>query len=70
MPNTLNDVNRGLKRLRTSRGFTQQQLAVAAGLSVAAVAQIERGRNHHPRVDTMLALAKALGVTVDELCNT
>jgi transcriptional regulator with XRE-family HTH domain len=62
-------LNRALKRLRASRGLTQQQFAVAAGLSVAAVAQLKGGRTTDPRASALRALARALGVRVDELCN-
>lgn len=56
-----------LRRLREAAEMTQQQLAVAAGLSVSAVSQIEQGTNTDPRMSTLKALARALGVTVDEL---
>jgi transcriptional regulator with XRE-family HTH domain len=56
-----------LKQLRAVAGLTQQQLAVAAGLSVSAVSQIEQGTNEDPRASTLRALAKALGCKVDDL---
>jgi transcriptional regulator with XRE-family HTH domain len=56
-----------LKRLRKAAGLTQQALAVKAGLSMASVIHLEGGRTPDPRMSTLLALAKALGVTVDEL---
>jgi transcriptional regulator with XRE-family HTH domain len=48
-------------------GMSQQSLAVAAGLSVSLVSQIERGSRSDPRISTTAALARALGVTLDEL---
>jgi transcriptional regulator with XRE-family HTH domain len=56
-----------LKQLREAAGMSQQELAVAAGLSVSIVSQIERGSRSDPRVSTVLALAKALGVGVEQL---
>ena len=44
-------------------------LAVAAGLSVSLVTQIEQGRTGDPRLSTLRALASALGVSLDELAG-
>jgi transcriptional regulator with XRE-family HTH domain len=47
--------------------MTQQQLAVKAGLSISVVSQIEQGQKVDPRVSTAVALAGALGLSVDGL---
>jgi transcriptional regulator with XRE-family HTH domain len=59
-----------VKRLREAAGMTQQALATAAGLSLSIVAQIEQGKNADPRGSTLMALANALGATVDELLRS
>jgi transcriptional regulator with XRE-family HTH domain len=56
-----------LRELRTAAGLTQQALAVKAGLSVSAVVQIENGTIPDPRISTVRALAKALGVSLSLL---
>jgi transcriptional regulator with XRE-family HTH domain len=56
-----------LKRLRVEAGFTQQKLAEKSGLSISVVTQLERGIIPNPRLDTLRALAKALGCTLDQL---
>lgn len=56
-----------LRMLREQAGMTQQALAVAAGLSVTAIAALEQGRKANPRVNTVRAIAKALGVGADDL---
>jgi transcriptional regulator with XRE-family HTH domain len=58
---------RRLRELREARELSQQALAVAAGLSVSIVSQIEQGKRENPRVKTVLALAEALGVGVGQL---
>jgi transcriptional regulator with XRE-family HTH domain len=58
-----------LRRLRKAAGMTQQALAMKAGLSISAVIHIEAGRIPDPRVSTLRALAKALGVPLDELAG-
>jgi ribosome-binding protein aMBF1 (putative translation factor) len=56
-----------LKAARKAVGMTQQDLAVKAGLSISAVVHIEAGRIPDPRVSTLRALAKALGLSMDVL---
>src|SRR6478672_5512053 len=52
-----------LKALREAAGFTQEELATIAGLSVHAVSALERGQRRRPHVDTVRALAAALDLT-------
>lgn len=54
-----------LRELRDSRGWTQQQLADASGMTLAAVQSLEQGRNY-PEWPTVLLLCQALGVD----CNS
>jgi DNA-binding XRE family transcriptional regulator len=59
-------VGRRVRALRDGRGLSQGALAAAAGVSRQAVSALESGR-HLPRVDAALALASALGTTVERL---
>jgi predicted ATPase/DNA-binding XRE family transcriptional regulator len=52
-----------LKALREAAGFTQEELATIAGLSVHAVSALERGERRRPRVETVRALSAALDLT-------
>ncbi len=52
-----------LKALREGAGFTQEELATIAGLSVHAVSALERGERRRPHVETMRALSAALDLT-------
>jgi len=52
-----------LKKLRESAGFTQEELATIAGLSVHAVSALERGERRRPHVETVRALSSALDLT-------
>ena len=49
-----------LRSLREAAGFTQEELATIAGLSVHAVSALERGHRSRPRAETVRALATAL----------
>lgn len=53
-----------LRELRDKAGLTQQGLAIAAGLKVGGIRDLEQGRNI-PGWDTVLALCQALGVACD-----
>jgi putative molybdopterin biosynthesis protein len=55
-----------LRLARQARGFSQQQLAGMAGVSRQAVSAVESGQSD-PSLRVALALAQALGLTVDEL---
>jgi putative molybdopterin biosynthesis protein len=55
-----------LRAARLARGYSQQQLAGMAGVSRQAVSAVEAGHSD-PSLRVALALASALGVTVEEL---
>jgi predicted ATPase/DNA-binding XRE family transcriptional regulator len=52
-----------LKALRETAGFTQEELATIAGLSVHAVSALERGQRRRPHLETVRALSAALDLT-------
>jgi transcriptional regulator with XRE-family HTH domain len=56
-----------LKGLREEAGLTQRELAAKAEVSLSIVFQIEQGAKKDPRISTLVALAEALGVSMDEL---
>jgi putative molybdopterin biosynthesis protein len=55
-----------LRLARQARGFSQQQLASMAGVSRQAVSAVESGLSD-PSLRVALALARALGLTVEEM---
>src|ERR1700761_4783343 len=59
-------------RLRAARerlGLSREALAFHAGISWSAIAQVESGRRSQLRPSTLLALATALGLTIDYLVS-
>jgi predicted ATPase/DNA-binding XRE family transcriptional regulator len=52
-----------LKALRDTAGYTQEELATIAGLSVHAVSALERGERRRPHVETVRALSAALDLS-------
>jgi len=55
-----------LRLARQARGFSQQQLAGMAGVSRQAVSAVESGLSD-PSLRVALALARALGMTVEDM---
>lgn len=60
------DFGENLKKIRTQRGLSQQDLANASDFSQVAVSKFESGKLN-PEPKTIGKLAKALGVTTDRL---
>ena len=60
--------NETLQKLRKSKGLTQEQLAEALFVSRTAVSKWESGRGY-PSIDSLKAIAKFFGVTIDELLS-
>jgi predicted ATPase/transcriptional regulator with XRE-family HTH domain len=52
-----------LKALREAAGFTQEELATIAGLSVHGVSALERGERRRPHVETVRSICAALDLT-------
>ncbi len=61
------DIASRLKELRAAAKMSQQYLAAKSGLSISVITKMEAGKNRDPRAATLVAIAAALGVTLDEL---
>ena len=55
-----------VKELRDVRGWTQQQLATAVGVSRQSINSIERNR-YVPSLDLALKFARVFAVSTDEI---
>ena len=58
---------KNLKKLRIGKGWSQEKLAREAGISYNTLIKIERGVIKNPKIDTIIKIANALGVSIDEL---
>ena len=58
---------KNIKKYRHERGFSQEDLARAAGITNSSLTKIEAGYVQDPRVMTVKKIAIALEVTVDDL---
>ena len=62
-PGPLGSFGAQLKALREAAGYTQEELATIAGLSVHGISALERGERRRPHVETVRALSAALDLT-------
>jgi transcriptional regulator with XRE-family HTH domain len=56
-----------IRELREKKGWSQSELSRRSGVKQGVLSYIENGRTKHPRVDTLAAIAAALGTTVEKL---
>lgn len=55
-----------LKRIRAAKGISQGDVVKATGIDKAMISNIENGKTN-PTLSTIAKLAKAVGVSIDEL---
>jgi transcriptional regulator with XRE-family HTH domain len=65
---TLDEVGPRLKRLRLNREVTLLDLAAVTGISASTLSRLESGLRR-PTLEQLLPLARAYGVTLDELVD-
>lgn len=57
-----------LKYFREKANLSQAQLAKSAGIAVNSYQRYEYGERE-PKISTVIRMADALGITIDELCG-
>ncbi len=60
-------ISANIKRLRAKLGLTQDDLAKKADIKYTTLMKVESGAVNHPSVQTMSKIAKALGVSIEDL---
>jgi len=56
-----------VRKLRLKRGLSQEKLARLAGISNATLVKIEAGTAREPTITTVIKIAGALEVSIDDL---
>ena len=56
-----------LVKLRKQKGWSQEKLATVSGISYNTLIKLERGGILNPKIETVVKLAEALNVSLDEL---
>ena len=67
MAKTIPTVAKNIKKHRKSKGLSQDKLSRMADVSHATIIKIESGGIQSPTIDTVQKIAKALGISVDNL---
>jgi transcriptional regulator with XRE-family HTH domain len=56
-----------IKKFRKSKGWSQHKLSNEAGLSLTGITKMEQGVTTDPAISTLVKVADALGVVMDDL---
>jgi len=67
MSNEKSTIAKNIKKLRKQRGLSQDRLSKLADISHNTIIKIESGAIQSPTMDTAHKIAKALGVSLDDL---
>jgi len=60
---------KNLAKIRKKKGWSQEKLAQEAGISYNTLIKIERKGIKNPKIETVIKLANALRISVDELLS-
>jgi len=63
---TYGNFNKPIEVFR-GKNWSQEKLAVESGISYNTIIKIERGGIKNPKIETVIKLADALDITLDEL---
>jgi transcriptional regulator with XRE-family HTH domain len=58
---------KNLAKIRKRKGWSQEKLAVESGVSYNTIIKLERGGIKNPKIETVIKLANALGISIDKL---
>ena len=64
---TSQNLANNIKKLRESKGLSQEKLARLADVANNTLIKMESGENQNPTLVTLKKVAKAFGVSVDDL---
>ena len=64
---TSQNLSNNIKRLREAKGLSQEKLARLADVANNTLIKMESGENQNPTLVTLKKVAKAFGVSVDDL---
>ena len=65
----MSNISKNLRRMREAKGLSQEKLARLADVANNTIIKIEGDKNQNPTLDTLKKIAKALGISLDDLTN-
>lgn len=63
----MSNITKTLRKLRETKGLSQEKLARLADVANNTIIKIETGKNQNPTLNTLKKIAKVLEVNVDDL---
>ena len=63
----LSTIVKNIKKYRAKLGISQDKLSKLADITFHTITKIESGATPNPGIETVMKIAKALGVTVNDL---
>ena len=63
----MSNITKNLRKLRESKGFSQEKLARLSDVSYNSIIKLETGGITNPTIETLQKISKALEVQVDDL---
>ncbi|MEK7655314.1 MAG: helix-turn-helix transcriptional regulator [Patescibacteria group bacterium] len=67
---TSQNLANNIKKLREAKGLSQEKLARLADIANNTLIKMESGENQNPTLVTLKKVAKAFGVSVDDLIKS
>lgn len=58
----MSNISKNLRKLRETKGLSQEKLARLADVANNTIIKIEGGKNDNPTLDTLKKIAKALNI--------
>ncbi len=58
---------KNLVKLREEKGWSREKLAVESGVSYNTIVKIEYGNIKNPKIETVIKLANALEINIEQL---
>ena len=67
MSNEISTIAKNIRKIRKKKGISQDKLSKLAEVAYNTIIKIESGAIKNPTIETVQKIAKALGVSLDEL---
>jgi len=67
MSNKISTIAKNIRKIRKKKGISQDKLSKLADVAYNTIIKIESGAIQNPTIETVQKIAKALGVSLDEL---
>ena len=67
MSTEISTISKNIRRIRKKKGVSQDKLSKLAEVAYNTIIKIESGAIQNPTIETVQKIARALGVSLDEL---